>query len=130
VDTLAFRDTNLELFWSHFADIAYDPDTEKIEEDFLHFPAGTDREDIWRWFDERHSKGVAYLLYRDGVDRTDEISRLYYLKQLCFECDNDECPYIHRGECRFALVHGKRPKMSEIHGCLDYDYLEYREGEK
>lgn len=29
----------------------------------MDFPAGTHREDIWHWFDERHSKGVTYLMY-------------------------------------------------------------------
>lgn len=34
-----------------------------MDEPFLGFPAGTHREDIWHWFDERHSRGVAYLLH-------------------------------------------------------------------
>ena len=57
-----------------------DPETECIEEPFLGFPAGTNREELWHWFDKRHSKGVAYLLYRDGIDRTDQFSKLVYLK--------------------------------------------------
>lgn len=27
------------------------------------FPEGTNREEIWKWYDENHPKGVAYLLY-------------------------------------------------------------------
>lgn len=61
--TLRERDIELEKLWKQFEDLPMDPDTEKIEEPFLSFPAGTDREDIWHWFDERHSKGVVYLLY-------------------------------------------------------------------
>ncbi len=61
--TLKNRDERLEALWKQFADVPMNPDTECMEEDFLHFPAGTDREEIWHWFDERHSKGVAYLLY-------------------------------------------------------------------
>lgn len=61
--TLRERDIELEKLWKQFEDLPMDPDTEKIEEPFLIFPAGTDREDIWHWFDERHSKGVVYLLY-------------------------------------------------------------------
>ncbi len=34
-----------------------------LEVDWHGFPAGTPREEIWRWFDRRHPKGVAYLLY-------------------------------------------------------------------
>lgn len=61
--TMRERDIELEKLWKQFGDLPMDPDTEKIEEPFLSFPAGTDREDIWHWFDERHSKGVVYLLY-------------------------------------------------------------------
>lgn len=32
-------------------------------------PAGTDREEIWHWFDEMHPKGVAYLL--NGEEKND-----------------------------------------------------------
>ena len=59
--TLRERDIELEKLWKQFEDLPIDPDTEKIEEPFLSFPAGTDREDIWHWFDERHSKGISYL---------------------------------------------------------------------
>lgn len=61
--TLHERDAILERLWKQFADIPMNPDTEKMEEPFMDFPAGTAREDIWHWFDERHSKGVVYLLY-------------------------------------------------------------------
>ena len=61
--TLRERDTVLESLWKQFEDIPMNPDTEKTEKTFMDFPAGTDREDIWHWFDERHSKGVSYLLY-------------------------------------------------------------------
>lgn len=35
-----------------------------IEENYLDFEEGTSREDIWHWFDEKHSKGVYFLLYK------------------------------------------------------------------
>lgn len=60
--TLRERDAELELLWKKFADVPINPDTERIEEEFIGFPAGTDREDIWHWFDERHSRGVIYLI--------------------------------------------------------------------
>lgn len=61
--TLVERDTALEKLWEEFGDVPMNPETECMEAPFLDFPAGTFREDIWRWFDERHSKGVAYLMY-------------------------------------------------------------------
>lgn len=60
--TLRERDAELELLWKQFEDVPMNPDTERIEEEFIGFPAGTDREDIWHWFDERHSRGVVYLI--------------------------------------------------------------------
>lgn len=64
IETLAERDTALEKLWEEFGDVPMNPETECMEAPFLDFPAGTFREDIWHWFDERHSKGVAYLMYR------------------------------------------------------------------
>lgn len=61
--TIAERDKELESLWADLEDVPMDPTTETIETDFLDFGAGTHREEIWKWFDERHSKGVYYLLY-------------------------------------------------------------------
>lgn len=55
-------DQELEELWAEFGDVPMDPETEKIEEDWNGFPAGTDREEIWHRFDEHHSRGVAWLL--------------------------------------------------------------------
>lgn len=61
--TEEFNDEQLKQLWLIFGDLPMNPDTEEIEEDFLYFPAGTEKEDIWHWFDERFSKGVYGLLY-------------------------------------------------------------------
>ena len=50
--------------WKTLTDIPIDPD-EKTEVDWFIFPAGTDRETIWHWFDERYPKGVACLFGTD-----------------------------------------------------------------
>lgn len=63
--TLRDRDAELERLWAEFGDVPMNPETECMGEPFLGFPAGTHREDIWHWFDERHSRGVAYLLNGD-----------------------------------------------------------------
>lgn len=117
MDTIRNRDEILEGFWKGLEDIPLNPETECIEEDFMCFPAGTDREEIWHWFDERHSKGVAYLLYGDGVDRTEDIATIAYRNALCFECEAD-CVYNPEGVCRFALVTGRKADTSED-GCDD-----------
>ena len=122
VDTLRERDEALEELWGQFADIPMNEETECIEEPFLGFPAGTGREEIWHWFDERHSKGVAYLLYGGTEDYVPESKRLYGLSKLCFGCESKDCQFNHDGECRFAMVHELKPSISEHRGCLSYEY--------
>ena len=79
IETLLDRDEVLEELWEQFGDIPMNPETERIEEKFMGWGPGVHREEIWHWFDERHSKGVAYLLYGDGFDRTPEPAKLLYL---------------------------------------------------
>ena len=80
IETLRDRDEELEELWRQFGDIPMDPETECIEEQFMGWGPGVHREEIWHWFDRRHSKGVAYLLYNAGFDRTPETAKLLYLK--------------------------------------------------
>jgi len=72
IGTLAERDKQLEDLWRSFSDVPMNPETECIEENFMHFAAGTNREEIWHWFDERHSKGVAFLLYPTENDKEEK----------------------------------------------------------
>lgn len=63
---LSVRDAEIERMWDEFANIAFDEDEDGrlvLSEPWLCFPAGTEREEIWHWFDQRHSKGVYWLLY-------------------------------------------------------------------
>lgn len=59
-----YTDAELEKLWEAFGDVPMNPETEVMAADFLHFPKGTHREDIWKWFDGKHSKGVIFLLYK------------------------------------------------------------------
>ena len=119
IPTLEERDKALEVLWDEFGDIPKDPETEEMEDIFLSFPAGTPRMDIWRWFDERYSKGVAALLYGDGTDRTAELAALVYRKQLCTECDAEFCVFNPEGICMLPFVTGKAPRLGDD-GCEDY----------
>lgn len=119
IDTLAERDAELEELWARFGDIPMDPDTECMEDDFLGFSRGTHREEIWHWFDERHSKGVAYLLYGAELDR-DKVNKLVKLGDMSFECESTDCAYNNGGYCRFALVHDRRPVITDEDGCTEF----------
>lgn len=56
-----YNDAMIESFWDNLTDIPIDED-ECIEVEFLSFPVGTHREEVWHWFDEHHSKGVGWLM--------------------------------------------------------------------
>ena len=56
-------DSEVEELWRSLDDVPMNPETERMEKPFLIFPAHTPREEIWKWFDKRHSKGIAFLLY-------------------------------------------------------------------
>ncbi len=56
------RDDAVEKLWEQLDDIPMDPKTECIEQPFCHFPAGTNKYDIWEWFGAQHSKGIDALI--------------------------------------------------------------------
>lgn len=122
MDTLQTRDAKLEQLWGEFADIPMNPETEKMEEPFLHFPAGTDREDIWSWFDERHSKGVVYLLYgTEPKYSLKNMAPLVRAQSLCCECDSETCVFNPKGICMAPFIIGRAPSLSDD-GCSDFCY--------
>ncbi|MCM1102024.1 MAG: hypothetical protein NC398_11640 [Acetatifactor muris] len=57
-----FSDEQLEKLWRILGDIPVN-DNDEIMERFIDFPAGTHKEDVWHWFDEKHSKGVYVLMH-------------------------------------------------------------------
>lgn len=44
--------------WEQFANIPIN-DQDEIEESFLHFEEGTEREEVWHWFEETYDCSVA-----------------------------------------------------------------------
>lgn len=96
----SFDDAELEKLWELFGEIPID-DNDMIQEEFLGFPEGTDRIEIWQWFDERYSRGVVSLLYPESVSRkvcrrcgsrvlpeTDEDLKKEY-PYYCVQCDEN-----------------------------------------
>ena len=113
------RDALLEELWKRFGDVPMDPSTETMEAPFLDFPAGTSRVDIWRWFDERHSKGVAYLLYNEDASNAASITSLLHCQKLCTECDSETCVFNPQGICMAPFLTGRKPGVHDD-GCTDY----------
>ena len=69
IETLRDRDEELEKLWAEFGDVPMNPETECIEAPFMGWGVGIHREEIWSWFDQRYSKGIAYLLYGGAEGR-------------------------------------------------------------
>lgn len=64
-----YDDSRFESLWEEFGDVLIDYDNPDypdgiIEEDWFIFEAGTDRMEIWHWFDEHYSKGVYKLMFK------------------------------------------------------------------
>ena len=38
---------------------------------------------------------------------------------LCMECGSDDCVFNDEGICRYSLVHGVEPQVSDADGCTD-----------
>ena len=57
------NDNYIRYLWRNLEDIPFDGETETILEGYYIWDAGTDRDEIWHWFDEHYSKGVYALLY-------------------------------------------------------------------
>ena len=57
-----YTDEEIMRLWEELEDIPYDPEKEEIEVPFMHFPAGTDRDTIWHWFDEHYTGGLYSLM--------------------------------------------------------------------
>ena len=123
-DTEKLSRQELDELWRQFGDVPMNLYTERIESPFLEWKAGTAREEIWRWFDQRYSKGVAYLMYGEAEDFVAESKQLYRLKKMCDECESNTCQFNHDGECRFALVHERKPDIVPDDGCRDYQFRE------
>lgn len=76
----------LEELWAKLGDVPVDND-DKTESGFHIWPAGTDKYEIWRWFDEMYSKwgGVNALVYGDSA-----LPKIYsVVLRLSFATDGD-----------------------------------------
>lgn len=87
----AQNDDLLERLWEDFGTFPCGED-ERMEIAFLHFPAGTHREDIWHWFDDSYSKGVYSLMFP-----SEDLEK--YRCPRCGEIDNGDVTIADHGMC-------------------------------
>ena len=60
-----YRLRHIEDLWSEFGDVPMNPCLEITEQPWHHFPAGTHRETIWRWFEMEFGISVGRDLMYD-----------------------------------------------------------------
>ena len=61
-----YSDKELESKWLELTDIPFCENDKKeliLDVDWWLFSKGTDRDEIWHFFDKNYSAGVAYLIY-------------------------------------------------------------------
>lgn len=59
------KDSQIKKIWALLSDIPFDEDNDGrllLGEDFALWKKGTEREEIWKWFDQNHTKGVEWLM--------------------------------------------------------------------
>ena len=57
-----FSPREMKILWELSGDIPIGQ-SKHIKEEFLGFPVGTHRFDIWTWFDKRYPRGLMSLAY-------------------------------------------------------------------
>ena len=55
---------NPRELWQAFGDVPMNPETECIDVDWMWFPKGTHREEIWHWFERTFDVRVYDLMYQ------------------------------------------------------------------
>ncbi len=60
--TIYYLGSSVKLLCEDFGEVPVNPDTERIEEEWYGFAAGTRREDIWHWFENTFDVNVAVKL--------------------------------------------------------------------
>lgn len=67
---IALDDDKLAYLWEEFRNDVMVDDDGRILDDFLGFDYLTEQKEVWRWFDERYTGGLARLMSRDNEPNT------------------------------------------------------------
>ncbi|MFR8177176.1 MAG: hypothetical protein ACLVB5_08880 [Christensenellales bacterium] len=110
--------TNLRRLWAEFGDIPIN-DRDEIEEPFLHFERGTDRFEIWHWFDDRYPGGVVALMQYNERDEQKAKKSVYELPKMVTDNPNGNF------EVMLNLVYGKDGWSYIRHGERDMPITDF-----
>lgn len=113
----------LKRLWDEFSDVPVD-DNDGIERKFLGFERGTDRMEIWKWFDERCPHGLVKDLL-GGTPRTEDHP---ILKISCWSCSRIRSAPMCYGSEVYCRITGKQINTTWLAGqprpdepCDDYN---------
>lgn len=110
--------TNLRRLWAELGDIPIN-DRDEIEEPFLHFERGTDRFEIWHWFDDRYPGGVVALMQYNERDEQKAKKSVYELPKMVTDNPNGNF------EVMLNLVYGKDGWSYIRHGEMDMPITDF-----
>lgn len=136
-----YADQLLEYAWETLEDVNINED-EETEQDWFIFPEGTYREEIWHWFDERHTGGVGQLihlgivpypnvkagepLFPDTKEYGEAVKNRLKAAEQAFknagtQPDTDAAPQVFNGITRGMIEEGYKAGLIKLDGCPDSD---------
>jgi hypothetical protein len=63
---IKMTDKQIEQIWIGLEDIPITND--ELDDDYFVWDCGTTKDEIWKWFDKHHSKGVGWLVNEFEVE--------------------------------------------------------------
>lgn len=125
----AEMDKKLEKLWDEMTDIPFDEDEDGdlyLSRDYGPFYKGDSREEIWHWFDHRHSKGIHYLLYERVTGEKPTIHTLTIISYPAvdnkpprnFYSTEDEPSFLEKAKAYFQ----KNASIEEAEGILSAEW--------
>lgn len=125
--SIKWYDPSIRQAWAALEDVPVNGDTECLEQDFLWFPVGTDKADIWGWFNRNYSRGIRALWEDDSDEQTsarmsEADMRIALTALLESFIDNSKAAGVSHGEICSAL--------SRIFSAGNLAWLGYGEYEK
>jgi len=96
--------------WEELGDVPVDEDDD-LEEDWKHFPAGTNKFEVWQWFEDKFNVSVAKdLMYKN--DKVEALKKYVENRpKLTIEHDEDEVTILM--EDGTEVVHWVRDEWEE-----------------
>lgn len=130
INTRLFFDEYVEFIWEMLEDVPFDEDDDGslvLGDNFFTWNAGDiTRDELWHWFDERHSKGVHYLLYEKGSVKVTD----YYALKVRIEFKNDDQTVIIDEALAYFTAETQGELISKVKDALqDDELLDYIETE-